>query len=181
MPAKNRWFQVFFLLTLSFITACSFKPPLIFQNQAPEEEPFLEYDAYTQQDILYSETTSSSDEQVKQVIAALNALNFPVDSCVSSENYVFVRTPFVFQKEYFRTPKHQYLKISLLIEVPRKPGLALQIKYAVCTTCARCEKWYCDELPAWANLENYRISEQVQRLIFDFKQKLKILLQESQS
>ncbi len=179
MPAKIRLSLIFSLLTLIVIANCSFRPPLIFQNQTPEEEPFLEYDAYTQQDILYSETTSSSDEQVKQVIAALNALDFSVDSCVSSENYVFVRTPFTFQKDYFRTPKHHYLKISLLIEVPRKSGLALQIKYAVCTTCARCEQWYCDELPAWADLEKYRISEQIQRLIFDFKQKLKILQQNS--
>ena len=179
MPAKIRLFLIFSLLTLIFIANCSLRPPLIFQNQTLEEEPFLEYDAYTQQDILYSETTSSSDEHVKQVIAALNALDFSVDSCVSSENYVFVRTPFTFKKDYFRTPKHYYLKISLLIEVPRKSGLALQIKYAVCTTCARCEQWYCDELPAWADLEKYRISEQIQRLIFDFKQKLKTLQQNS--
>jgi len=175
LSAKSRFFLIISLFALILIASCSHKPPLLFQNQTPKEEPFLDYDAYTQQDILFAEKENSSDEQVKQVISALNAMDFSVDSCVASENYVFVRTPFTFKNDYFRTPKHQYLKISLLVEVPRKSGLALQIKYAVCTTCARCEEWYCDQLPAWAESEKYRISEQIQRLIFHFKEKLKFI------
>lgn len=160
------------LAALFFALSCSQKPHLTFQNELPAEEPFIDYDSYLQQDLIYA-GERNYDAQTQQVILALNDLGFSVDSVVTSENYVFIKTPFTFKNDYFKTPKHQFLKISLLIEVPRKPGMALQIKYAICTTCARCEEWYCDKLPPWAEMEEYRVSENVQKLIFDFKEKLK--------
>ena len=179
MAEQIRFFAVIFVSALILNVGCSQKPQLSFQNEFPEQEPFLDYDRYVQQDLLYAGNKNSYDEQTKQVISALNEMGFSVDSIVASENYIFIRTPFTFKSDYFRTPKHQYLKVSLLVEVPKRPGMALQIKYAICTTCARCEEWYCDELPPWAELEKYRTSECIQRLIFDFRKKLKSIKDKS--
>ena len=166
-------YRFFLFAALILIVNCTPKPRLSFQNQLPAKEPFIDYDRYIQQDLLYAGVKNDYEALTRDVISALNEMGFSVDSVIASENYVFVRTPFTFKPDYFNTPKHQFLKISLMVEIPRHQGMALQIKYAVCTTCARCEEWYCDDLPLWTQLPEYRVAERIQKLIFDFKEKLK--------
>lgn len=137
-----------------------------------ESEPFLSYNSYIQQDIFLNQKKENQAELVMHVIKILSDMDFPVDSCISSEKLTFVKTAFVFKPEQFPTPKHHFLKISLLVEIPVQESQPVNIKYAICTTCARCEQWYCDDLPTWAKQNKYQVVSRVQRMIFDFKKRL---------
>jgi len=161
------------LFRVLLITGCSSSKNNSFGYQMIQEsEPFLSYKAYIQQDIYLNQPNNSQTVLVPRVIKILSDMGFPVDSCVTSERQTFVKTAFVFNPEQFPTPKHHFLKISLLVEIPVSVAHPVNIKYAICTTCARCEQWYCDELPSWANQKKYQVVSRVQQLIFDFKKRL---------
>jgi len=161
------------LTTLLTLLHCfPFRKGSVEQDIEKANDPFVTYDSYIQEDLLLSEMNSDHDRFVRQVISTLNNMCFPVDSCLSLGSYTFIKTAFVLNPKRFRTPKHHFLKISLLVEVPRQKDRPIEIKYAVCTTCARCERWYCDQLPAWAMEKKYQIIPKIQELIFEFKKKL---------
>ncbi len=160
-------------LLLFVILQCA--PLKIFFSESPvpkENKPFIINENYIQEDTILPDRKTDRDSYVQRIIQALNEMKFPVDSCVINETSTFIKTPFVFKNDYFITPKHQFLKLSLLIEVPNDKSKTMNLKYALCTTCARCKKWYCDELLAWAYQDKYNVIPRVQQLIFDFKQKL---------
>ena len=150
----------------------SLKNGLLRKDSIKNRDPFVSYNSYTQEDIYVAENSQQHDELVRQVINTLSEMKFPVDSCVSSGNFTFVKTAFVIKKKYFSTPKYHYLKISLLIEVPNESKQPLNIKHVICTTCARCEEWECGQLPNWATQEKYQVTSRVQQVIFEFKERL---------
>lgn len=168
----NPLFFLLFLLMLITIQCASVKHTLFGPRLNKNNEPFRSYQSYTQEDIYVFEKQNDHEKLLRNIIAVLNEMSFPVDSCVTTTNKTFIKTAFVFKKKQFPTPKHQYLKISLLLEVPEDESQVINIKHAICTTCARCEEWYCDQLPAWAYQEEYNVIPRVQQLIFDFKKRL---------
>ena len=135
-------------------------------------EPFQTSLNYTQEDIFINKTMTDHQVFVNNVIEVLNEMKFPVDSCVTTNRFTFIKTAFVFKKKQFPTPKHHFLKISLLVEIPADNSNTVNIKHAVCTTCARCEEWYCDQLPGWAYQDEFLVVPRIQQLIFDFKKRL---------
>ncbi len=137
-----------------------------------DSEPFLSYESYIQQDILLNINQQPRENVVPKVIEVLSGMGFPVDSCVTSATLTFIKTAFVLNPARFPAPKHHFIKVSLLVEVPVHASQPINIKYAVCTTCARCEQWYCDNLPVWAKQPEYRVLSRIQQLIFDFKKRL---------
>ena len=160
------------LITTVFLSCSTVKS--IFTNTEfnKSNKPFQTTRNYTQEDIFINKQISNHEDFVSRIIEILNKMDFPVDSCVTVDQVTFLKTAFVFKKKQFPTPKHHYLKISLLVEIPKDKSKTINIKHAVCTTCARCEEWYCNQLPVWALQEEYSVALRIQQLIFDFKNKL---------